>query len=66
MVFDFLTKTAQAAVDVACDTGLALMGESDGPTREDVAQLLAAGLTVGAIAVAFNVAEDAIQDLVDK
>ena len=60
----FILDTAQAAVDITCDTAEMVLG-GDPPKREDVAQLLAAGLTVGAIAVAFDVSVDVIEDLVD-
>ena len=65
MVFDFIGKTAQALVDVTCDTALGVIGESDGPKRKDVAQLLAAGMTVGAIALTLDVTEDVIQGIID-
>lgn len=63
-MFSFITDTAQAAVDLTCDTAEALIGEGDGPKRSDVAQLLAAGMTVGAIAIAFNVTEDVVENLI--
>ena len=65
-MFKFITDTAQAAVDITCDTAGLLVGESDGPKREDVAQMFAAGMTVTAIAVALDMTSEAVEALIEK
>jgi DNA-binding NarL/FixJ family response regulator len=65
-MFKFITDTAKAAVDLTCDTALSVIGEGDGPKREDVAQLLAAGMTVGAIALALGVAEEWVEAIAQE
>ena len=59
-MFDFINKTAGSLVDVTADI-LTL----ETPKRSDVKQLVAAGMTVAAIAVAFDMTEDAVQSLLD-
>jgi DNA-binding NarL/FixJ family response regulator len=64
MVFDFLEKSARAAVNVVGDTvDFATGGEP--PRRDDVAQLLAAGLSVWAVAEVTGLAVDAVQAIAD-
>ena len=65
-MFDLLTKPIEAALNVAGDTFNMLIGEGDGPSRENVAELISAGLTVAAIAHGFGVAEDVIYSLIEK
>lgn len=62
MVFDFLARTAQAAVDVTLDIAEIPLG-GDGPSREDVAQLLAGGLSVWAAAEVLGVTVDVVEAL---
>ena len=65
-MFKFITDTADALVGVTADTLDFAMGDGDGPKREDVSQLVAAGMTVAAIAVAFNMTTDAVESLLDE
>jgi len=64
-MFKFITDTAKSAVDLACDTAGLVVGEGDGPKREDVAELLAAGLTVAAIATALDTTVDVVEGLIE-
>ena len=59
-MFDFITKTAGSLVDVTADI-LTL----ETPKRDDVKQLVSAGMTVAAIAVAFDMTQDAVESLLD-
>lgn len=61
-MFGFIEKTAGALVDFTVDSAEMIVG-GDGPSRDDVKTLVAAGMTVGAIAIALNVTEDVIEDL---
>lgn len=65
-MIEFFERTARSAVDLIGDTLDAAVGGGDGPKRSDVAQLLAAGMTIGAIALALDVSEDVIRELADK
>lgn len=65
-MFGFITDTIESAVNVVADTGLFLIGEGDGPSRRDVAQALAGGLSVYAVAEMFNVAESAVQAIAES
>lgn len=61
-MFKFLTDTAASAVNFTCDTAEMAVG-GDGPSREDVTQLLAAGLSIAAVAAATGLAIDVIENI---
>lgn len=65
-MFGLLTRPVTAALDVTADTFAMMIGEGDGPTAENVAELIDAGLTIAAIAHGFDVAEDVIERLVEE
>ena len=60
-MFSFLTNMIDNALGVASDI---LDGEA--PSRRRVAQLLADGISVAAIAAMFGVGVDAIEALIDE
>ncbi|MDH5453658.1 MAG: hypothetical protein OEX14_09925 [Paracoccaceae bacterium] len=62
-MFDLFTKPITDALDVAGDSVDWFFGDGEGPSREKVASLISAGLTVAAIAHGFGVAEDVIERL---
>lgn len=64
-MFKFITDTAQSLVDVTCDSVDYVMGDGDGPSRNDVANLLAAGMTVAAVAAVTGLAVDVIEEIRD-
>lgn len=62
MIFGFLTDSIENALDVADKT---LDPFHSGPSKRQVAQLIDDGLTIGAIASGFGVAEDVIEGLLN-
>ena len=64
-MFGLFTSAIKAALDVTTDTFNMMIGEGDGPSAENVAELVDAGLTVAAIAHGFGVGEEVIQALID-
>lgn len=64
-MFNIFTDAIEAGLSVASDTFDVMIGEGEGPTRRNVAQLLDAGLTVAAIAQGFGVAESVIEELAE-
>lgn len=64
-MFDIFDKTAKAVVNFTTDSIDGLLG-GEGPKREDVIQMLSAGMTVAAIASALDVGEEIIQQIVSE
>ena len=63
-MFKFLTDSVENAIDVATGTGRVLIGE-EGPSKRQVAKLIADGLTIVAVADLYNVSTDVIESLIE-
>ena len=64
-MFGFLTDGIKAGLNVASDSFGLMVGEGDGPSKDDIAEALDAGLTIGGIAAAFGVGEDVIARILE-